>query len=261
MKQELCKAFCDGLEVRDVPAGLAVGTAFRGLGGDLIGFYVTRDPRTGFRIEDDGSTVAMLEASGFDLDNQTRANALHEMLAEYGVDYDEQGKELHTPLMGEKDVPRAAMKFVAMLLRVPDLLLLAPERVESTFRADASTRIRSALMGRAKIGENAPIAPRLSEFRADLVLEAAGRPPVAVFFSQSEQRVYEAIVCQLAALYEAKFNLSVIALLERENTISRRLQVRASNRLAAVAGYIGDEDAAVMRIVREVLGSAPEMVH
>ena len=40
MKEELCSAFCGGLKIAEVPAGLAVGTAFRGVGGDSISFYI-----------------------------------------------------------------------------------------------------------------------------------------------------------------------------------------------------------------------------
>ena len=40
MKDQLCKAFCDNVQVRRVPAGLAVSTSFLSPEGDRIGFYV-----------------------------------------------------------------------------------------------------------------------------------------------------------------------------------------------------------------------------
>jgi hypothetical protein len=257
MKEELCKAFCGGIVVRQVPAGLAVGTDFRGLGGDRVGFYVIRDQSLAYRVVDDGGTAPFLEAAGFDLSTQTRGTAFHELLAQYGVEYDEESREIHTGPMSAEEVPHAALKFMTAMIRIPDLMLLAPERVASTFEEDASRRIRTELSGKAEILEDEPIAPGLKEFRADLVLKARDRTPVAVFLSRSEQKVYEAILCQMAALYEQKLNVSIIALLEKTSTISATMRRRASNRLTAVTEFEGDEDAAIGRIVREVTGMQP----
>jgi hypothetical protein len=72
---------------------------------------------------------------------------------------------------------------------------------------------------------------------------------------QSSPTVYYAIILQMAALYESREPLSVIALLEAENSIAREMQKRASNRLAAVTIWRSDEVASVQRIEREVVGS------
>ena len=40
VKDDLCKAFCDEILVREVPAGLAVATGFDNFSGDTIGFYI-----------------------------------------------------------------------------------------------------------------------------------------------------------------------------------------------------------------------------
>jgi hypothetical protein len=61
MKEELCKEFCNQIQVRQVPSGLAVGTSFIGPDGDPIGFYVVGPDDSGrFRIEDSGATVPIL---------------------------------------------------------------------------------------------------------------------------------------------------------------------------------------------------------
>jgi len=88
-----------------------------------------------------------------------------------------------------------------------------------------------------------------------MVLRADGRDPVAIFFSQSATRVQDAIFLQMAALYEAKEPLSVVVLLETEGTINRELHRRARNRLGLVATWEGDQDAAISRIEREVIGT------
>lgn len=255
MKDELCKAFCDELVVRKVPAGLAIGTTFNWMGGEPLGFYIVGPDELGrYRIEDDGTTVPVIEAAVADLESHTRAEAFQAMLDEYHAIYDEERGELTTPAMPEDRVPQAAMKFVALLLRLQDIVLLTPERVASTFRDDALREIKTAIADRAVIREQESIAPMI-EFPADIIVQAENRDPVAIFLAMSEQRVLEAVVAQMAALYEAHIPCSVIALLDKDTSVSRKLRQRAANRLSTVQIFQGDETAAVQRIVREVLGS------
>lgn len=255
MKEELCKAFCDDLKFREVPAGFAVSTAFNGLGGEPLGFYVVGPDAAGrFRLEDDGTMMPLIEAAGADLESQTRADALQTMLAEYDADYDEDKGEFTTQPLTKDKVPQAAMKFVALLLRVQDLVLLTPERAASTFKEDATRAITEAIGDRAVIKRDEPAVPGI-EFPADLVLTAPNRDPVAIFLALSEQRVLEAVVAQMAALYEAHAACHVIALLEKDTSVSRKVRRQALNRLATMVVFEGDESAAITRIAREVVGT------
>ncbi len=254
MKHELCKAFCDQLHVREVAAGLAVSTSFTLSNSEPLGFYVTGPDKQGrFRIEDDGTTIPMIEAAGIDLETNTRQEALANMMTEYGVGYDIDSGELKSTPLTEDQVPATALKFVALLLRLQDLILLTPERAASSFREDAIKAIRLNLGDRAVIEENASISEGV-EYPADLIIRAPKRDPVAVFLVMSEQRVLEAVVAQMAVTYETHSPCSVVALLDRESAISRKMRQRASNRLAAMPIFEGDEKAAVQRIEREVLG-------
>jgi hypothetical protein len=160
VKDELCKAFCDQLRVREVPAGLAISTAFSYSDCEPLGFYVVGpDALNRFRIEDDGTTIPLIEADGIDLETTTRQEAMAALLTEYDVHYDADRGDLTTPPLTAAQVPSAAFKFVALLLRLQDLILLTPERAASTFREDATKAIRESLGARAVIKENEPIAP------------------------------------------------------------------------------------------------------
>jgi hypothetical protein len=254
MKDLLCKAFCEQLTIREVPAGLAVSTPFTLSGGEPLGFYIVGPDQVGrYRLEDDGTTIPMIEAIGIDLDTSTRSDATAQLYAEYGAIYNPESGELSTLPMSSDLVPQRALQFVALLLRLQDLILLTPERVASSFKEDAIKAIRSTLAGQAEIFENQ--APAMGiEFPADLVIEAPARRPVVVFLAMSEQRVLEAVVAQMAATYEAKVDCSIIALLERDSSVTRKMRQRASNRLTAMPIFEGDEQAAVQRIALEVLG-------
>jgi hypothetical protein len=256
MEEEICRAFCNEISVKDVPAGLAISTTFRRQDGDAIGFYVVRTGLQGLaRLEDDGETVPYLEACGVDFETQTRKKAFQALLVEYGAEYDEEENLIHTPQLRDDDLLRAALHFVALLLRMYDFLLLTQEHVESTFKEDAAKSIKDIVGPRATIREGQAVSSKLSEMIPDLVLEAPHRDPVAVFLSQSATRVHEAVILQMAALYEAKEPLHVVALLEKESTLSQNVHRLARNRLSAVTTWEGDKDAAISRIAREVLGT------
>ncbi|TCT05220.1 DUF1828 domain-containing protein [Aquabacter spiritensis] len=257
MKDEICRAFCEEIRIREVPAGLAIGTAFRRADGDAIGFYVIKNSLESnlARLEDDGTTIPYLEAAGVDFDTQTRQKAFSAILEEYGAHYDLDEAVIRTPDMPEHEIARASIGFAALLLRLSDFLLLSQEHVESAFKDDAKKRIKEAIGTRAKIEDDAAVSDHLSEVKPDLLIRAPNREPVAIFLAQSAQRVNDAIFLQMAALYESREALSVIALLEGDSSISSKLRQRASNRLTALPVYRHDEAQAIQRIVREAVGA------
>lgn len=147
MKEELCQAFCGALILRDVPVGQAVGTGFRQPNGDAVGFYIVYDvlDKSRARLEDCGLTVPDLMASGIDVMTGTRAVVFNEMLSDAHAHYDADQCVIHTDFMSIKSIPSAALAFVALLIRIEALMLLSPEKVEATFREDASTGVHQLL--------------------------------------------------------------------------------------------------------------------
>src|SRR5436305_490542 len=111
LKMALCEEFCGQIDVRPVSAGLAIGTAFSGVNGDPIGFYVVGPDAEGkYRIEDNGATVTILEACGVDLDIASRAESFAELLAEYGASFSEKEGEVSTPPITSGELPKAALR-------------------------------------------------------------------------------------------------------------------------------------------------------
>ena len=256
MKEALCKAFCGDLTLTDVPVGYAVNTTFRRDDGDSVGFYIVRDERRPgvFRIEDDGTTIPSLEAAGVEFSTDARSEAFAALLDSHQVEFNEEEMLLHTMPMREADLPAAAMRFVSLMLRMSDFLLLTRDKVASTFKEDAAQLIKERLGDRAEIVEAEAISPSLQDTIPDMVLRAPNRRPVALFFGTSEKRVYEAILLQMQALYEAHEDIAVVALLETDTVLNRDLRRRASNRLEALPTFRGDEIEAIHRVTREVLG-------
>ncbi len=258
MRDLLCAAFCQELRVRRVPAGLAVSTAFAAADGDRIGFYI-KETSEGFRIEDDGLVLPMLTASGVDFKSGTRADALHELLAEYAVAQDD--REFFIGGLHEDAVPAAALRFVAFSLRIRDFMLMTEYRVATSFREDAAEALKAAATStKASFQENAPVSEAVAEFSADFVMRAPGRRPVGVFLGINDSRILEALFLHMRARHEVKEDCGIVALLESGHSISARVRQQAMNRLDAVTEFRGDETSAVSRIMREVLG-ANHVVH
>ena len=254
MKSELCQAFCNDISVTEVPAGLAVSTAFRRDDGDRVAFYVISGENGETHLEDDGATIPMLEGAGVDFETDTRRRALDSLLEHVDAYFDVGDSTIKTRPFSGAELPARALDFVGAMLRMNDFLLLAQEKVMSTFREDAAERIRAVIDDRARIRENEAVNKRLSEVRPDMIVEASSRAPVAIFFGTTPSRVHDAIFLHQTALYEVKQNLAVVALLEQDNSVPNELRRRATNRLATVPVYREDEEAAIARIVREALG-------
>lgn len=254
MKDDLCKAFCDQLSVHSVPDGLAIGTEFNGIAGDPIGFYIVGPDDNGlFRIEDDGQTVSFLEMSGADLGNAARLEVFDGLLANHAASYDSDEGDLFIAGLQKRDVPSAAIRFVALLLRTQDILFMAAERAASTFREDAMRLLRRKVGDTAVIKESEVIHPRLKDFPADVLIKAKNKVPVALMLGTSDQKVTEALLLHAVARLEVpELRVRVVALIEQERAVTEKSRRRAANRLSAVTYFRGDEDAAIDRVVQEV---------
>ena len=254
MKEALCKEFCDQILVRTVPAGLAIGTSYEGQAGDPIGFYVVGPNANGdYRIEDSGTTVPLLEACGADVSLESRGVLFREMLRQYEVEYDEDRGELKTRAMREEDIPKSALRFVALLLRLQDLTFLTRERAESTFKEEVVRDVERELRSKAQITLDASLSAGLEDFKVDIVIRAPNRSPVAVFLIREAARMYEAMLFQVEAELKAKLECRVIALMESDSSVTKKVLNQAMNRVIPLR-YRGEESVAIARIARESIG-------
>lgn len=254
MKERICKAFCDTVSTRNVPAGLAVSTTVASINGDPIGFYVVGPLSDGrYRLEDSGLLMPYLQAIGSDLGNQTRLETFDMLLSEHNAAFDSDSLEIVSEPMIESEIPGAALRFVSLLLRVSDLVLMAQDKVVSTFKDDATSRLKERIGESANIREGEPLSGMLSDWEPDLVIKAKGRPPVAVFLVQTEHRILEAMLLHSEAL-QASEDARVVGMLEREGSISQKTRIRALNRLDAMAVFGSDEQSAINRVATEAIG-------
>ncbi len=253
-----------------MPSGLAVSTVFSGADGDRIGFFIVKSDAGHYRIEDNGLILPTLEASGVDFRSGTRASAMQELLSEYSVMIDKETREFAIENISEDELPSAAMRFVAFSLRVRDFALMTEMRVARSFRDDVKRLLSQAsIMSRRFRGneanrpisppaftleESVPLTEKLKDLPPDFVLRSPERPPVGVFLGTSDTRIWQAIVAHMQIHHELRENYPIVALLERDRSVSAQARQQAMNRLAAVTEFRGDEIRAINRIVEEAIG-------
>lgn len=214
-----------------------------------------------YRVQDDGSTVPYLEACGADLSVQTRNEAFHEILDEYGVTYDDATFEITSEAIPRERVPKAGLRLVAALLRLQDLVLMTRERAERTWVDEVKRDLeRFSETRNFSIQYDAPVSSDFSDYPADAVLQSPDRPPVAVFWGTSDTKVYEALLLQSGARYEFHIEVQVVVILEGDGSVTRKARQRADNHLI-VPRYRGAERDAVARVVEAATGERPAAYH
>lgn len=254
-KQALCEALCGNLEIREVPAGLAVRAPFAFNSGDALGFYLVRNPNDSkqWRYEDSGLIVPMIEADGVSLDSGPRADAFARLLDECGAEYDEDSCELRTSYMSEIEVIDEAPRFISLLLRMQDFVLLHPETVANTFRDDIEQAISERFINVAKVEFRARLSDAWDNYLADAIIQPKQGDSLVVFFATSETKVDEAVLMHWDL--RAKNQKNPVALMletTKPSNVSNRALRRAMNRLEAITVFRGDEYAAMDKLAGQI---------
>ena len=254
MKDLLCKAFCESLDVMSVPAGYAVRTPYSNIDGDPLLVYFVRDGRGRWRIEDDGTQVALLEASGVDIGGKARGEVFQSLLQEHDVQFDTDARTIYSPPLPEAELGAVAVRFVALLLRLQDFALLTPQIVRSTFREDAVAAIKASFSGLARIEEDAPFVPEMLGQEADIVIISPSGPPLGIFFGTSEENALHALVAKMEAEKYLGVEGRVALLVERSKShpIREGTFALALARLDVVVSFRESKEDAMSRFGRLV---------
>ncbi len=264
LKEQICRAFCESVRVSPFKGGLAIGTPYKNFAsGDPIGIYAI-GPNAGlYRLVDNALTVAFLEAEGATMDAASRRDALAHILEQHGAAYDEEMGEIFRDGVRESELPKAILEFSALLLRLNDLILLTVERVKNAFEDDVRAAIRQDMERRnIKFAEGQPVSSDLADVIPDMVFYPNNRDPVALFIATNDAKLWQAMLLRVIADSEKHRPLSVVAVLETENSVSQKVRVQADNRLDATPRYRSGPDDTIQRIARVVVGNeAASTVH
>lgn len=196
-----------------------------------------------------------LVASGYDLSSDQRKKTLTAILEMAGATFDEDGLDIATGPISKSDIPAHAIRLIGALVRVSDLVHMTKERIRSTFRDDVRAALVSSLPPGVDMLENVPADDRSADLRSDLVLRQTGRAPVALYLAQNDLSLVEAMLLKSETQSAGDARPLVVALLERENAVSKHTRTRAMNWLDSVGVYEGDERQAIMKVIQSVSGA------
>ena len=259
-KEAICEAFCSDLAIHQIPAGLAVKTPFSSRDGDAADFFVVRHEHDSslYRLEDSGLIVPTLEAMGVTVQQGERGHAFQDLLDEHDAEFDEEALEIHSRYMPEAEIASASLRFVSLLLRLQQLELLKPEKVECAFKEDAIKAISQRFKDKeVELKRDAHVSDNLSNYIVDMLIQPLRQdPPVAVYFATSELKVDEAVILKLESRVLHR-DLKVVVLLEhlKPRNVGERALARAQNHIDGMPVFRGYEIASVEKIA-EVAGYA-----
>lgn len=258
MKRELCNAFCSQLHVERVPAGWAVQTPYRHPDGDPLMFFIMTVCDGIARLEDDGATLAVLEANGVSMDSKgARYETLLSLLSDHDAYFDGDEGVIRSPDLAIAEVPNAAVKFMALMLRIHDLALLNVDRVRKTWRDDAVADIHRQFDPISTVEENVLVIPGTGSLFADVVIRAVGVAPIAVILATSNGKGLQALVLKMELEKYQHKEATVLLLVERakENPLAEPTYALAQSRLNGVHTYRGAELDAMSAIGRYLQSS------
>lgn len=192
LKNEICAAFCDGLMVRKVPMGFAISTPVAWFSGDNISFYARVEGNRA-RLEDSGSLLFDLEASGVDFSSENRRELLSGLMMECGVHLSDEDQLFCTDWVPREAIATLALPFLTFLSRVQDLMFLNREIVKSTFREDLVQALEDTFSEKA-VSESEALIADLPHYTVDIVVRAPSGKIAAVFPATNDVNVLRAVL-------------------------------------------------------------------
>ena len=264
MMESICKEFCNNITIQNVPVGFAVGTVFRRNNGDKIGFYIVyKDKyRTMARVEDDGLTIASLEAEGVNVFSGTRLEHFKKLLATADVFYDNQEHILHTNYVKVEEIAKLSLLFLEFLIKIQEMTHVSRKNTEKTFYSDVIESMIKHYDKKAKLFFGKEIDSIYQGSNADVVIHPENGEDLAVFIATHETKALEATI--LWTDVHAKLSKFVKVMLvvdsPRTKIIKEHTYARATNRfpVTVFSGMKADALAAMDRSVygREMLSGA-----
>lgn len=251
MQQALCAAFCGQLHVDKVMAGWLVTSPFTMPDGDPVRFYIMDGGSDTVWLEDDGTQIGMLEAEGVSLDKGTaRRDDFDFTLASHQAHFDEQTGLICSDKMPRDAVGPAAVKFMALMMRIQDFALLSVDRVQNAWFEDVVQKIHQAYDSVATVEENAPVSSEFNNWPADVVIRKEGLEPTAIFLATSNSKGLQALVLKMELEKYQHIACSVILIVEKPTKpkLNEATYALSQSRLDRVLSYVGAESDIVAAI-------------
>lgn len=252
LQKEICAAFCDGLNVREVPVGYAISTPVTWFSGDTLSFYARVEGERA-RLEDSGSLLFDLEGQGVDFASENRMEILSGLMSEYGVVLSEEDGLFCTEWVQRSDIAKLALPFLTFLSRVQDLLFLNREVVKSTFREDLISALEDTFSeGNVSVSE--ALIPSLPHYTVDVVVRAPSGRIAAIFPATNDVTVLRAVLFSMEVQKHDASNIVPFLIYENldKGAITHQSREIAFNSDLTPAVWSGGKEEVMQKVQRYV---------
>lgn len=251
LKDALCRAFCSGVEVSNVPAGLVVSTDIVMDMGDPVSFYISETP-DGYSCEDDGDFIATAIATGTYNDDGARADTLNSLLAEHGAYLDRDTCQIRRDPVPNETSAEAAIRFLPAIIRSRDILMLSRDRVAASFADDVYEALSEKLGSDFEISTDDD-----SDNPADIILRSPknGLKAALIYAANTNEKLMAAL---LRHGERHSGDAPVIAMLSDipGRSISNKRFMMAQNRGLLMPFFNANRDAAIEYVQAHTKGQA-----
>jgi hypothetical protein len=254
--QEFCKAFCADMAVTPVPIGYAIKTPFRWSDGDPVAVYIRRSSNGMMRLEDDGMTIQYLQEEGVDFRQETKLEALSEIISSADLTYSAEDSLIFSEYVQEDKIGFHFLRFLSAINRIQDLKLLIRGRIVRYFQDEVRAFLDESLAHPIAIKENEAPSTELRDYIADFVLTGPNGDKLAVFAANTDVKALESLVLwqEVRQRRESKIKCVTIFETAHPQSVKRRTYSRVLNSQIIVGTLDGPRGDLAQKIISE-LGS------
>ena len=240
MRQRLCEAFCDDIQVIERRGMLLISVPLAGRDGDRFTVYVERTAG-GWRLSDKGTTMMRLsyEHDVSRLLDGARGKLFETILAECQIRHDDGELFVEVPANA---LIQGIFTLSQGMTRIEDLALWTRSRTESTFYDDLRRELHQ-LLGSEVVHENysVPELPNGQNYPIDFFIESDFRPIYLFGVGNKEKAQLATIVLQyLAAQHHRHHSIIVCSDMDAlPKQVRFRLMDAANDMIPTLEGHAG----------------------
>lgn len=193
LQSQICKSFCDGFHVREVPKGYAITSPFTWMDDEPLVFYANKRDNQ-IRFEDSGATLLYLEDIAGDLTAEARMETIRDLASQHGVNYDDDAITFSSQWFNKENAGNGVINFLSFMNRIQDMQFLSREKAENLFREDLIETINSHFKSGYSVTERQEISPNGAGYISDILISSDNGNSAAIYAATAEVKVLEALL-------------------------------------------------------------------
>jgi DNA-binding transcriptional regulator YhcF (GntR family) len=250
LQNQICKTFCDGFHVREVPKGYAITSPFTWLDDEPLVFYANKKDNQ-IRFEDSGASLMYLEDIAGDLTSEARMETIRDLASQHGVNYNDDAITFSSQWFDQENAGKGVINFLSFMNRLQDLQFLSREKAENLFREDLIEAINGHFKAGYNVSERHEISPNGAGYISDVFVSSVNGNSAAVYAATAEVKVLEALLAAELVRREGLSHITPFLVFEDfiGSSVSQKNRKRSmNNEVLKLADWSGGKDEIIGKI-------------